>query len=282
MDKKYNVGDKCYLEVDITNIDDSEKYPIRATYTEDGNKWAFRVNYETLLTAQEVAKKNNLYASLCDEAIAERMELKAKVVELEDENEKLKRQLADANELLSDAQAQVKELTEADCMRVQEFKPIIEERDRLKGELEQEKKRTQVWKDSAEEHRQTAEELEGDVERYETDIADNEAKIQRLEKENNSLKADILELKAQINAFGPRSSEVDELKKEKKAVEDELEYRRSDIVVLNGKLKTANKENGRMAKRVFRYEAESKQKDLIISMLAARVLELEKGGESNG
>ena len=62
-------------------------------------------------------------------------QLKKIADDLGDENEKLKQQLDDANELLTDAQAQVKKLTEADCMRVQEFKPIIEERDKARGDL---------------------------------------------------------------------------------------------------------------------------------------------------
>jgi chromosome segregation ATPase len=168
----------------------------------------------------------------------------------------LEGQLADSGELLSEAQAKVDELTKADCMRVQEFKPIIEERDRLKTELEQEKKRTQVWKDASEDHRKRAEELEGDVRRYEQDISEEEVKNQRLEQENNSLKADILELKAQIEVL--RSA--------------------GDVEALKEKLNARVKITAIHRKAIARLGNAVKEKDLIISLLAARVLELEKGG----
>jgi chromosome segregation ATPase len=236
---------------------------------------------------------------------------------LREESKRLKQQLADANELLSDAQAQVKKLTEADCMRLQEFKPIIEERDKLKAEvatrtdnvknlveendrlkkllnrqeesmrgveeyadqlkkiaddlgdeneklkaeLEQEKKRTQVWKDSSEEHRQRAEELDGDVKRYEMDIADNEVKIQRLGQENDSLKADILELKAQLNVL--RSSQPDPREVE------ELEKR----IAMLEKLKFSH------IKTIQGFTKRLKEKDFMISALVRKGIELEEGGE---
>lgn len=258
--------------------------------------------------------------------------------ELREENKKLKQQLADANELLSDAQAKVKELTEADCMRLHEFKPILEERDRLKAEVatrtdnvknlveendrlkkllnrqeesmrgveeyadqlkkiaddlgdeneklkaenDQEKKRTQVWKDSAEEHRQRAEELEDDVKRYEEDIADSEVKIQRLGQENDSLKADILELKAQINAFQSDPKEVEELKEDLANARGQADLFKAERDELDAKVQEHNDIFRKWSKKIHSQEAGIKQRDLIISLLAARAIELEEGGKSNG
>lgn len=310
MAKTYEVGERYYVPVRVTKVEkalEGDRYPITVDFLYAKKETAFSTFANEpglLLTAEEIATVINTER---DDALEE----------LEAENGKLKQQLADARENLSDAQAKVKELTEADCMRVQEFKPIIEERDRLKAEVatrtdnvknlieendrlkkllnskeegmrkieeyadqlkkiaddlgdeneklkaenDQEKKRTQVWKDSSEEHRQRAEELDGDVKRYETDIADNEVKIQRLGQENDSLKADILELKAQINAFRPDPEEAEGLKKRINMLE---KLKLSHIKVIQG-----------LTRRL-------REKDFMISALIKKGIELEEGGESNG
>ena len=353
MAKEYKVGDRYYLPVEITDTDYDKEFPVQFDYFDGRDHCNESVKDGVLLTAEEVADDIDLIARSTLERYSEKAQEKIK--ELEAENRKLKQQLADANELLTDAQAQVKELTEADCMRLQEFKPIIKERDRLKAEvatrtdnvknlveendrlkkllnskeegmrkieeyadqlkkiaddlgdeneklkaendklktdsdewgksarmyserlcglkeevdavkaeLEQEKKRTQVWKDSSEEHRKRAEELEGDVKRYEEDIADNEVKVQRLGQENDSLKADILELKAQINVFRssrPDPKEVEELKKRI----DVLEKLRSSHI-----------------RTIHALATQIKEKNFMISALVKKGIELEEGGESNG
>lgn len=347
MAKNYKVWEKYYLPVGVNEIDNGYLYPVRVVFnngngTNEGHN-AIKNMPDLLLTAEEVIKENyplwdgvnqmdritaleaanaSLKESLHeaseenlanDEALAQ---MSVKKAELEAENEKLKQQLADANELLSDAQAKVKELTEADCMRLQEFKPIIEERDRLKAEVatrtdnvknlveendrlkkllnskeegmrkieeyadqlkkiaddlgdeneklkaenDQERKRTQVWKDASEEHRQAAEELKADIERYEEDKTDLEWEVKRNESEINKLHADNLELKAQINAFG-NGEDRETLKKKLNAHEKIATIHRKAITGLG---KTV------------------KEKDCIISALVKRVMELEKGGESNG
>lgn len=327
MAKRFNKDDAVYFPVKIAEVEYEDRwydYVVRgigADGTKDG--FPFCVKDEEVKTAEEVVKENypfwdgvrqmdritameaenaSLKESLHeaseenlanDEALAQ---MNIKKAELEAENEKLKQQLADASELLSDAQEKVRELTEADCMRVQEFKPIIEERDRLKAEVatrtenvknlveendqlkkladglgdeneklkaenEQEKKRTQVWKDSSEEHRQRAEELEGDVRRYEQDISEVELTVQKLTKENDSLKADILELRAQIDVFRPDPKEIEALKKRINMLE---------------KLKEVH------IRVIRRSTRRLKEKDFVISALVEKGIELEEGGESNG
>lgn len=298
-----------------------------------------------------------------DEALAQ---MSVKKAELEDEIEKLKRQLDGANELLSDAQAKVKELTEADCMRVQEFKPIIEERDRLKAEAatrtenvknlveendrlraemdrlkktleeraenvlnlleendrlkkllnskeegmrkieeyadqlkkiaddlgdeneklkaenDQERKRTQVWKDASEEHRQAAEELKADIERYEEDKTDLEWEVKRNESEINKLHADNLELKAQINAFRSDPKEVEELKEDLANARGQADLFKSERDEFDVQIQKYKDTLRKWSKKIHSQEAGIKQRDLIISLLAARAIELEEGGESNG
>jgi chromosome segregation ATPase len=261
MAKEYPVGAKMYLPVYVVAMESDVVIKPDGNEVRTDARFAYTYAYgearregyvrygqpEGLLTAEEVADKLDLVARATLEEYTEKAEKRIRSLE---------GQLADASDNLSEAQAQVKELTEADCMRVQEFKPIIEERDRLKNELEQEKKRTQVWKDASEDHRKTAEELEGDVRRYEQDISEEEVKNQRLEQENNSLKAGILELKAQIEVL--RSA--------------------GDVEALKEKLNARVKITAIHRKAIARLGNAVKEKDLIISLLAARVLELEKGG----
>ena len=159
---------------------------------------------------------------------------------------------------------------------------LKEEVDAVKAELEQEKKRTQVWKDSSEEHRQRAEELEGDVKRYEMDISDSEVKIQRLGQENDSLKADILELKAQINAFQPDPKEIEELKKDLANARGQADLFKSERDEFDIQIQKYKDTLRKWGKKIHSQEAGIKQRDLVISLLAARAIELEEGGESNG
>jgi chromosome segregation ATPase len=261
MAKEYPVGAKMYLPVYVVAMESDVVIKPDGNEVRTDARFAYTYAYgearregyvrygqpEGLLTAEEVADKLDLVARATLEEYTEKAEKRIRSLE---------GQLADSGELLSEAQAKVDELTKADCMRVQEFKPIIEERDKLNGELEQEKKRTQVWKDASEDHRKRAEELEGDVRRYEQDISEEEVKNQRLEQENNSLKAGILELKAQIEVL--RSA--------------------GDVEALKEKLNARVKITAIHRKAIARLGNAVKEKDLIISLLAARVLELEKGG----
>lgn len=251
MAKKYKIGDRYYLPVVVSDVVNTF---IRMTYLDGVNNNPLMINDrpDLLLTAEEVAENVDTIARATLEEYTEKAERKIRSLE---------QQLADAKENLSDAQEKVRELTETDCMRVQEFKPIIEERDKLKGELEQEKKRTQVWKDSSEEHRQRAEELEGDVRRYEQDISEVEVTVQKLTKENDSLKADILELRAQIDVFRPDPKEIETLKKRINMLE---------------KLKEVH------IRVIRRSTRRLKEKDFVISALVEKGIELEEGGESNG
>ena len=291
MAERFEVGNIAYVRVEVSDIckpEDNFDYIVRLRNL-DGKRseFPFCVNEPELKTASEIADGLDLVARSTLEEYTEKAERKIRSLE---------QQLADAKENLSDAQAKVKELTETDCMRVQEFKPIIEERDKLKEEVatrtgnvknlveendqlkkiaddlgdeneklkaenEQEKKRTQVWKDSSEEHRQRAEELEGDVRRYEQDISEVEVTVQKLTKENDSLKADILELKAQINVFRPDFKETDALKKRINMLE---------------KLKEVH------VKTIRRLTRQIKEKNFMISALVKKGIELEEGGESNG
>jgi chromosome segregation ATPase len=325
MAKEYPVGAKMYLPVYVVAMESDVVIKPDGNEVRTDARFAYTYAYgearregyvrygqpEGLLTAEEVADKLDLVARATLEEYTEKAEKRIRSLE---------GQLADASDNLSEAQAQVKELTEADCMRVQEFKPIIEERDRLKSdleyekkrakmwndsaeeleadvkryeqdiaekevaiqkltsgndslkanilelktELEQEKKRTQVWKDASEDHRKRAEELEGDVRRYEQDISEEEVKNQRLEQENNSLKADILELKAQIDVF--RSSQSDT---------KVIEALKKRINMLE-KLKEVH------VKTIRRLTRQLKEKDFVISALVKKGIELEEGGESNG
>jgi len=266
MAKEYPIGAKMYLPVWVTAMESDVKVKPDGTEVKTDARFAYTYAYgesrregyvrygqpDRLLTAEEVAEKLDLGARVTLEEYTEKAERKI---------HSLEQQLADTKELLSDAQAQVKELTEADCMRVQEFKPIIEERDKLKRELEQEKKRTQVWKDASEDHRKRAEELEGDVKRYEQDISEVEVTVQKLTKENDSLKADILELKAQIDVFRAKPEEVEGLKKRINMLE---------------KLKEAH------VKTICGLTRQIKEKNFMISALVKKGIELEEGGESNG
>jgi chromosome segregation ATPase len=269
MAKEYPVGAKMYLPVYVVAMESDVVIKPDGNEVRTDARFAYTYAYgearregyvrygqpEGLLTAEEVADKLDLVARATLEEYTEKAEKRIRSLE---------GQLADASDNLSEAQAQVKELTEADCMRVQEFKPIIEERDRLKNELEQEKKRTQVWKDASEDHRKTAEELEGDVRRYEQDISEEEVKNQRLEQENNSLKADILGLKAQIDVFRPSQSDTKVIEALKKRI-NMLE-----------KLKEVH------VKTIRRLTRQLKEKDFMISALVKKGMELEEGGESNG
>ena len=312
MAKRFEKGDIAYLRVEISDFcktGDRFDYLARIPHECERSEFPFCVKDEEVKTAEEVVKENyplwdgvtqmdritaleaenaSLKESLHeaseensanDEALAQ---MNIKKAELEAENEKLKRQLDGANELLTDAEAQVKKLTEADCMRLQEFKPIIEERDRLKGELEQERKRTRVWKDSAEEHRQRAEELEQDVNRYGMDIADNEVKIKRLGQENDSLKADILELKAQLNVFGARPSEIEELKAERDSARGQADLFQTEISELKERIKILEAVEQSSIRTKLAFSRMIKEKDFIISALVKNGVELQKGGESNG
>lgn len=301
MAKEYPVGAKMYLPVWVTAMESDVKVKPDGTEVKTDARFAYTYAYgesrregyvrygqpDRLLTAEEVAENVDLIARSTLEEYTEKAERKIRSLE---------QQLADAKENLSDAQEKVRELTETDCLRVQEFKPIIEERDKLKAEvatrtenvknlveendqlkkladdlgdeneklkaeLEQEKKRTQVWKDSSEEHRQRAEELEGDVRHYEQDISEVEVTVQKLTKENDSLKADILELKAQIDVFRPDPKEIEALKKRINMLE---------------KLKEVH------VRAIRRSTKQLKEKDFMISALVKKGIELEEGGESNG
>lgn len=286
---RFKDGDRVYIPGIINNVRRDatgfiDIYEIE--YVDTGTHVKF-VNIvdepDLLLTAEEVADGLDLIARATLEEYTEKAEQRIRSLE---------QQLADAKENLSDAQERVRELTETDCMRVQEFKPIIEERDKLKkllnskeegmrkveeyadqlkkiadelgdeneklkAENEQEKKRTQVWKDSSEEHRQRAEELEGDIRRYEQDISEAEVTAQKLTKENDSLKADILELKAQIDVFRPDPKEIEALKKRINMLE---------------KLKEVH------IKTIRRFTRRLKEKDFMISALVKKGIELEEGG----
>jgi chromosome segregation ATPase len=258
-----------YLPVWVTAMESDVKVKPDGTEVKTDARFAYTYAYgesrregyvrygqpDRLLTAEEVAEKHDLVARSTLEEYTEKAEKRIRSLE---------GQLADSGELLSEAQAKVDELTKADCMRVQEFKPVIEERDRLKTELEQEKKRTQVWKDASEDHRKRAEELEGDVRRYEQDISEEEVKNQRLEQENNSLKADILGLKAQIDVFRPSQSDTKVIEALKKRI-NMLE-----------KLKEVH------VKTIRRLTRQLKEKDFMISALVKKGMELEEGCESNG
>jgi len=332
MAERFEKGNIAYVRVEVSDIckpEDNFDYIVRLRDL-DGKRseFPFCVNESELKTASEIADGLDLVARATLEEYTEKAEKRIRSLE---------QQLKDANELLSEAQAKVKELTEADCMRVQEFKPIIEERDKLKAEvatrtenvknlveendrlkreleyeekraqmwndsaeeleadvkryeqditekevaiqkltsgndslkanilklkaeLEQEKKRTQVWKDASEDHRKRAEELEGDVRRYEQDISEEEAKNQRLEQENDSLKADILELKAQIEVF--RSSQSDT---------KVIEALKKRINMLE-KLKEVH------VKTIRGLTRQLKGKDFMISALVKKGIELEEGG----
>lgn len=254
MAKRFNKDDAVYFPVKIAEVEYEDRwydYVVRGIIGADGTKdgFPFCVKDEEVKTAEEVADGLDLIARATLEEYTEKADRKIRSLE---------QQLADAKELLSEAQAKVDELTKADCMRVQEFKPIIEERDRLKTELDQEKKRTQVWKDASEDHRKRAEELEGDVRRYEQDISEAEVTVQKLTKENDSLKADILELRAQINVFRPDTKEIEALKKRINMLE---------------KLKEVH------IKAIRRSTKQLKEKDFMISALVKKGIELEEGGE---
>lgn len=252
MTKEYEVGERYYLPVTVKSICPGYQYPIELRFIDSNlcdtdDTTSIADEPDLLLTAEDIATVINTER---DEALEE---LKAKVAKLEAENASLKESLHEASEenLANDealAQMSVKKAE------------LKDENEKLKAELEQERKRTQVWKDSSEEHRQRAEELEGDVKRYEEDIADNEVKIQRLGQENDSLKADTLELKAQINAFRSSRSDPREVEELEKRVDMLEKLKFSHIKTIQG-----------FTKRL-------RERDYMISALVRKGIESEEGG----
>jgi hypothetical protein len=132
MAKEYPVGAKMYLPVYVVAMESDVVIKPDGNEVRTDARFAYTYAYgearregyvrygqpEGLLTAEGVADKLDLVARATLEEYTEKAEKRIRSLE---------GQLADASDNLSEAQAQVKELTEADCMRVQEFKPIIED-----------------------------------------------------------------------------------------------------------------------------------------------------------
>ncbi len=249
-----------------------------------------------------------------DEALAQ---TNIKRAELEAENKKLKQQLADANELLSDAQAQVKELTEADCMRLQEFKPILDERDRLKAEvatrtenvknLVEENDRLKKLLNSKEEGMRKIEEYADQLKKIADDLGDENEKLKAendQEKKRTQVWKDSSEehrqraeeLGADVNRY-----EMDIADNEAKIqrLGQENDSLKADILELKAQINAFRpdpKESEELKKRINMLEKlkfshikviqgltrRLKEKDFMISALVKKGIELEEGGESNG